>query len=142
MMRDDLPGGVGRLRSTKRAECGPEPGPVPMPMPVPMPLVGLGRGSVLSDLNKGDQPLSPALHVPFACSAGQGDTAEQDQRAHNEIQRIRMSILGQKGAVIAALQRFVAIVEPPVTYATQDCVWTLPVEGLRREDGACAGGMV
>jgi hypothetical protein len=53
-----------------------------------------------------------------------------------------MSILGQKGAVIGALQKLIAVIEPPVTYATQGSVYEVPREGLRIGSEGYRGGVV
>ena len=113
LLRDDLPGGVARLKCSPIAQVGPEP----------------SLGSAHSACGGALAALSAS-----AVKAGDGVasllTGSEEHKAHNEIQRIRMSILGQKGAVIGALQKLVSIVEPPVTYAAEDSVYVLPAEGL------------
>lgn len=122
LLRDDLPGGVGRVICTKDTQVGLQPGSLAVN--------ATGRGGSLSSSPSMRSASGPAVNVSDPVT-----TQAEDQGAHNEIRRIRLSILGQKGAVISAIQKLISLVAPPITYATQDSVYPLPGEGVRA-DGA------
>lgn len=102
----------------------------------------LGSGLGARIAREGSSGLCPTGPNGAAAAASRPSQSVQDQGAHNEIQRIRMSILGQKDAVIGALQKLIAVIEPPVMYATQDSVYELPREGLRIGSEGYRGGVV